>query len=136
MAVATVSEVSKRLREALANIDGLRVIEFIPDSLNPPMATLGIDNVIYHGAFGAGNPQYLFTVSVVVARASDRIAQQRLDNFLSWDGAGSVRAAIEKDPTLCVTVQTCQVVSGGNVTSINVQEVIYLSVEFNVEVYA
>ena len=136
MAVATVSEVSKRLREALANIDGLRVIEFIPDSLNPPMATVGIDNVIYHGAFGAGNPQYLFTVSVVVARASDRIAQQRLDNFLSWDGDGSVRAAIEKDPTLCGTVQTCQVVSGGNVTSINVQEVIYLSVEFNVEVYA
>ena len=136
MAVATVSEVSKRLREALAEIDGLRVIEFIPDSLNPPMATVGIDNVIYHGAFGAGNPQYLFTVSVVVARASDRIAQQRLDNFLSWDGAGSVRAAIEKDPTLCGTVPTCQVTSGGNVTSINVQEVIYLSVEFNVEVYA
>lgn len=136
MAVATVSEVSKRLREALAEIDGLRVIEFIPDSLNPPMATVGIDNVIYHGAFGAGNPQYLFTVSVVVARASDRIAQQRLDNFLSWDGASSIRAAIEKDPTLCGTVQTCQVTSGGNVASINVQEVIYLSVEFNVEVYA
>jgi hypothetical protein len=75
MAVATVSEVSKALRTALAEIDGLRVIEFIPDSLNPPMATVGIDNVVYHGAFGAGNPLYLFTVSVVVARASDRIAQ-------------------------------------------------------------
>ena len=135
MAVATVSEVSKALRTALAEIDGLRVIEFIPDSLNPPMATVGIDNVVYHGAFGAGNPLYLFTVSVVVARASDRIAQQRLDNFLSWDGGQSVRAAIEKDPTLCDTVQTCQVSSGGNVTSINIQEVIYLSVEFNVEVY-
>lgn len=136
MAVATVSQVSKRLRDALGEIDGLRVIEFIPDSLNPPMATVGVDNVTYHGAFGAGNPVYLFTVTLVVARASDRIAQQRLDGFLSYDGDLSVRAAIEKDPTLCDTVQACQVVSGGNVTSINVQEVIYLSVEFVVEVYA
>lgn len=134
MAIATVSQVSKRLRDALAEVDGLRVIEFIPDSLNPPMATVGVDNVTYHSAFGA-NPVYMFTVNVVVARASDRIAQQRLDNFLSYDGEGSIRAAIEKDPTLCGTVSTCQVVSGGNIISLNVQEVIYLSVEFNVEVY-
>lgn len=135
MAVATVSQVSKRLRDALMEIDGLRVVEFIPDSLNPPMATVGIDNVLYHTAFGHNSPQYLFVVSVVVARASDRIAQQRLDDFLSSAGALSIRAAIEKDPTLCNTVQTCQVVSGGNITSINVQEVLYLGVEFRVEVY-
>lgn len=136
MAVATVFEVSARLREALDEIEGLRVIEFIPDSLNPPMATVGVDNVLYHGAFGPGNPQYFFTISIVVARASDRIAQKRLDEYLSWDGAASIRAAIEKDPTLCGAVQSCQVVSGGNVTSINVNEVLYLSVEFTVEVYA
>lgn len=133
---ATVGEVSEAIRTALRNVDGLRVIEYIPDSLNPPMATVGIDTVVYHGAFGAGNPLYNFTVNLVVARASERMAQKRLDEFLSYSGAMSIRQALEVDPTLCGTVQTCQVVSGGNVTNINVNEVIYLSVEFDIEVYA
>ena len=133
---ATVSEVSVALRDALKSVDGLRVVEYIPDSLNPPMATVGVDTVIYHGAFGAGNPQYLFTVSLVVARSSDRLAQKRLDDYLSYGGAQSIRAAVEKDPTLDGCVQTSQVVSGGNITNINVNDVIYLAVEFAVEVHA
>lgn len=135
MAVATVTEAAEALRTALANIDGLRVSEFIPDSLNPPLATVAVDNVQYHTAFGHNNPRYTFTVAVVVARSSDRIAQRRLDGYLSADGAQSVRAAIEKDPTLCDTVQTCQVVSGGNIVSLTVNEVVFLFVEFVVEVY-
>ena len=133
---ATVSEVSVALRDALKSVPGLRVVEYIPDSLNPPMATVGVDTVVFHGAFGAGNPRYVFTVSLVVARASDRTAQKRLDDYLSYSGAQSIRAAIEKDPTLGKCVQTCQVVSGGNITNINVNDVIYLSMEFTVEVYA
>ena len=133
---ATVSEVSVALRTALQSIPGLRVVEYIPDSLNPPMATVGVDTVIFHGSFGAGNPQYLFTVSVVVARSSDRMAQKRLDDYLSYGGAQSIRAAVEKDPTLGKCVQTSQVVSGGNITNINVNDVIYLAVEFAVEVHA
>ena len=133
---ASVSEVSVALRTALQTVTGLRVVEYIPDSLNPPMATVGVDTVIFHGAFGAGNPQYLFTVALVVARSSDRMAQKRLDDYLSYGGAQSIRQAVEKDPTLGGCVQTSQVVSGGNVTNINVQDVVYLSVEFAVEVYA
>ena len=133
---ATVSDVSKALRTALTAISGLRVVEYIPDSLNPPMATVGVDTVNYHGAFRGGNPLYLFTVAVVVARSSDRLAQKRLDDYLSYGGSQSIRQAIEKDPSLGGCVQTSQVVSGGNVTNINVNDVLYLSVEFAVEVYA
>lgn len=136
MAVATVSQVSQALRTALQAVQGLRVVEYIPDSLNPPMATVGVDTVNYHGAFRGGLPQYMFTVSVVVARASDRIAQKRLDDYLSYDGPTSIRAAIEADTSLCGTVQTCQVISGGNVTNINVNDVVYLMVDFTVQVYA
>ena len=134
--VASVSQVSEAIRTALRAIQGLRVVEYIPDSLNPPMATVGADTVTYHGAFGAGNPVYQFTVAVVVARASERMAQKRLDDFLSYDGPLSIREALEADSTLCDIVQTCQVVSGGNITNINVNDVVYLSVEFAVEVYA
>jgi len=133
---ATVSEVSEALRTALQAVPGLRVVEYIPDSLNPPMATVGVDTVNYHGAFRGGNPVYLFTVTVVVARSSDRLAQKRLDDYLSYGGDVSIRAAVEEDPSLGGCVQTSQVVSGGNITNINVNDVIYLSVDFVVEVYA
>lgn len=135
MATATVAEVAKALRTSLAIIDGLRVSEFIPDSLNPPLATVAVDGVQYHTAFGHNNPRYNYTVSVVVARSSDRIAQQRLDAYLSATGGQSIRAAIEADPTLCGTVQTCQVVSGGNIVTLSVNDVVFLFVEFVVEVY-
>jgi hypothetical protein len=135
MATATVTEVAEALRNALAEIDGLRVSEFIPDSLNPPLATVAIDEVQYHTAFGHNNPRYTYTVAVIVARSSDRIAQRRLDGYLSATGSQSVRAAIEKDPTLCDTVQTCQVTLGGNVVTLTVNDVVYLFVEFTVEVY-
>lgn len=135
MATANSNEIAAALQTALATIDGLRVVEYIPDSLNPPMATVAIDGVRYHTAFGVGNPLYTFVVSLVVARSSDRIAQRRLGDYLSPTGAQSIRAAIEKDPTLCDTVQTCQVISAGNIVSLNVNDVLFLVVEFTVEVH-
>jgi hypothetical protein len=135
MATASVSEVAAALRTALADIEGLRVSEYIPDSLNPPLATVAIDDVQYHTAFGYNAPRYTYNVSVIVARSSERIAQRRLDGYLSATGGQSVREAIEKDPTLCETVQTCQVVSGGNIVTLTVNDVVYLFVEFVVEVH-
>jgi hypothetical protein len=132
---ASTSEISDALQTALGQIDGLRVVEYLPDSLNPPMATRAIDSVRYHTAFGYGTPLYTFTISVVVARSSDRIAQQRLGEYLSPTGNSSIRAAVEKDPTLGDTVQSCQVVSAGNIVSLNVNDVLFLVVEFTVEVY-
>lgn len=135
MATATTPEVAEALQTALTTVNGLRVVEYIPDSLNPPMATVAIDGVRYHTAFGSTSPLYTFIVSVVVARSSDRVAQRRLGEYLAPTGASSIRAAIEKDTTLCNTVQSCQVVSAGNIVSLNVNDVLFLVVEFTVEVY-
>lgn len=126
---------AEALQTALATIPGLRVVEYIPDSLNPPMAMVSLNSVQYHNTFGIGSPQYNFVVSVIVARSSDRIAQRRLSEFVAPTGAQSIKASIEKDITLCDTVQTCQVISAGEIISINVNDVIFLVVEFAVQVH-
>lgn len=133
---ATVSEVAAGLRTNLSRIDGLRVLDFVPDQLNPPTAFVAIDNVTYHRSFAGGDPVYVFNVNVVVSRADSRTAQAALDGFLSYDGRTSIRAAIESDVTCNGTAQTCVVERGGNVAALNIGDIAYLTVEFQVTVHA
>jgi hypothetical protein len=51
-------------------------------------------------------------------------------------GTQSVKAAIEKDRTLGGVVDTCRVVSVSNYASSDANDVLYLAVDFEVEVYA
>lgn len=133
---ATVSEAAAALKTALGTITGLRVVDYLPDQVNPPTALVGIDTVNYHGAFRNGDATYTYTVTVVVSRASERTAQQKLDAFLSATGATSVRAAIEADPTLGGVIQTCVVPTAGNIQVLNINDVMYLTVDFTVTVHA
>ena len=133
---ATISEASAGLREALTQIPGLRVVEYLPDQINPPMAIMTVDSVQYHGAFRQGDPRYQFTITVIVARASERVAQQKLEEFMSATGSKSVRAAIEEDMTLGGSVQQAFIDRAGNIQAITVNEVAYVSVDFTAIVHA
>lgn len=133
---ATVSEALAGLRNALAQIPGLRVVEYLPDQINPPVAVCAIDEVTYHEAFSGGDPRYQMTVSVVVDRASERVAQKKLDAFVSYGGSQSIRAAVESDMTLGGSVQQAVVQRASNIQIVNVNEVIYLAVDFTVMVHA
>lgn len=44
-------------------------------------------------------------VFVVVGRMNERDAQDRLDGYLAGSGSGSIRAALQTDPTYSGTVQ-------------------------------
>lgn len=133
---ATISEAAAGIRDRLATINGLRVHEYIPDTINPPMAIVGLDQVDYHGSFGGGDPVYTFTVTVIVARVSERTAQTKLDAYASWSGTSSIRAAIEADKTLNGVVSTLNVPTAGNIQAIQSNEVTYLAIDFTVVVHA
>ena len=77
-----------------------------------------------------------FTITVVVTRQSERTAQEKLDAYSSWDGAQSVRAAIEADRTLGGVCDDLIVVSAGNFTNIDANDTLYLAMDFKVTVYA
>ncbi len=133
--MSSVSEISDALKNALTLVPGLRVHDYLPDQINPPVAYVGIDSIDYHGAFRGGNPVHSYTITVVVGRTSDRASQKTLDEFLSYDGPRSIRAAIEKDRTLDGWVQSLIVTRGGNLAPLTMGDVTYVSIDFTVTVY-
>jgi hypothetical protein len=133
---ATPSQIKDALKVALETIPGLRAYDYQPDQVNPPFAFATLEEITYHGAMGSGNVVNQFTVTVVVQRSSERAAQDKLDGFVAYDGAQSVRRAIEADRTLGGIVQDLICTSARNIQNFDANETTYLSVDFQVTVYA
>lgn len=136
MSAPTVGEIATAIQTALTTIDGLRTTPFLSDSVNPPVAMVGIQDVDYHGAFSSGDVQHTFTVYLILSRASDRAGIQAMESYMSNDGAQSIRAAIEVDTTLGDVVDASQVTASGPPASISIGGVPYISVPFTVVVHA
>jgi hypothetical protein len=124
----------------LRTLSGLRVAETIPDSFSPPIAVLSLQSVQYNGAFNTKTTQglttYNFVVSVIVGKVAERVAQQRLDTYVST-GASSVKKAIESDRTLGGAAFDCVVSEMTNIGAVLLSgDVSYLAADFTVVVYA
>jgi hypothetical protein len=132
----TVTQIKEGLQARLATISGLRAYVQQPDNNNAPFAWPMLESITYNGAMGGGLIIHTFTVSVVVGRASERTAQNALDGYLSYEGATSVRAAIEGDRTLGGVVQNLIVESASNISTLDANDTTYLMVDFRVVVYA
>jgi hypothetical protein len=100
------------------------------------MAVVQPQQIEYDLNAARGVNRYTFTVTVFVVKADDRAAQVRVDPYVSPSGTQSVKAAIEVDRTLGGVVDTCRVVSVSNYASSDANDVLYLAVDFEVEVYA
>lgn len=133
---ATVSQVAAGLAARLATISGLRTYTYQPEQLNPPFAYPQINSVNYHRAFGGGDVVMDWTVHVVVGRWTDRTAHALLDEFLSYSGTKSIRAAIEADTTLGGVCQTLIVRSGADITSLDAGGAEFLQIQLQLEVHA
>ncbi len=132
---ATVSQVAAGLQARLATISGLRTYPYQPEQLNPPFGYPQINRVEYHRAFGGGDVVMDWTVHIVAGRWTDRTAHALLDDFLSYSGAKSVRAAIEADTTLGGVCQTLIVRSGADITSLDAGGAEFLQIQFQLEVH-
>ena len=132
---ATVSQVATGLAARLATITGLRTYTYQPEQLNPPIAFPVLNSVDYHRAFGGGDVTMNWTISVVVGRYLDRTAHALLDDFLSYSGSKSIRAAIEGDQTLGGVAQTLVVTSGADISSLSSADAEFLQIQFQVTVH-
>lgn len=133
---ATVSQVANGLKDRLATVTGLRTFSYQPEQVNPPVAFPVLESVEYHGAMRGGNVRMRWTVIVVVGRYLDRVAHANLDGYLSYDGATSLRAAVEGDRTLGGVAQTLILDSSMSIGSLAIAEAEYLQVSFSVLVHA
>jgi len=131
----SVTDIKTGIANALGTITGLRAYAQQPDNVNAPFAWPMLDSITYNGAMRGGLITNVFTVSVVVGRSAERTAQTALDGYLSYEGATSVRAALEADRTLGGVVSNLLVESAGNIATMDGNDAVYLMVDFRVVVY-
>lgn len=132
-----VGGVMEGLATRLRTIEGLRVFGYPADQINPPAAVVAFpEGEIEYDADG-GSDRAEFLVYLVVGRVSERSAYAALAVHLSGAGTGSVKAAIEGDPTLGggAAAGTTRVATS-RVEAITVAGVEYLAAVFTVDVYA
>ena len=136
----SITDIRNGIATNIRTIAGLRVAETVPDSFSPPIAILSLQSVQYNGAFNTKSAQglttYNFVCSVIVGKVAERVAQGRLDAFIST-GATSLKNAIESDRTLGGKAFDCVVTEMTNVGAVLLSgDVSYLAADFSVVVYA
>lgn len=134
--MASISELRAGIKTNLATINGLRVSDFQPDNINPPVAIVFPISLNYDETFHRGMQTYTFSVQVIVGRVSERTGQNAIDAFCSSTGASSIKLAIESDKTLAGKAFDLRVTDMRNYGELLVGEVNYLSAEFVVLCYA
>ncbi len=92
--------------------------------------------MIYDQAMAGGTHTWTMRVQVGVGGMYDQAASERLDEYLSADGARSVKQAIEADTTLGGIVQTLHVTSAnGEIAFRREQGADVLGSEWQVQVW-
>ncbi len=134
--MATISQLRTGLATNLATISGLRTAALIPDAPQPPIAVVIPDAISFDTSFARGLDTYTYTITLIVGRQSDRMAQSSLDNYCNPSGASSVKTAIESDKTLGGYAQTLRVTGMTTYGSMTIAETVYLIADFSVTVYA
>jgi len=132
----TASDIQAALGVRLATVSGLRVADHIPEQLSPPQAVVQIQSVTYHRAMRGGLSEWSFVVSAIAGRMGDRSSQRLLDGWMSYDGAQSIRSALEADQTLGGKASTVLVADMVAVRPLSIGDAAYLTCEFNVTVNA
>jgi hypothetical protein len=123
------------LAKNLGTIKGLRVVETLPDLVNPPMAMIGLNKVAYNQQNQRSMAEYTFGVTVVLGRVSERTAQRDMDVLVA-PGAGSVKYALESDRTLGGNAFDVFVSELSALGALQVNGIDYYSAEFSVQVFA
>jgi hypothetical protein len=134
--MASISELRAGIKTNLATISGLRVSDFQPDNINPPVAIVFPIGVNYDETFQRGMQTYTFSVQVIVGRQSERSGQNSIDAYCSSTGTSSIKLAIESNKTLGGKAFDTRVTDMRNYGELLVGEVNYLSAEFVVLCYA
>jgi len=122
------------LGTALDTITGLRVFDYVPDSLSPPAAVVEPLEVDYDEAMRRGLDFYRAFILIIVGRMSDRSSQDRLDAYVAGSGASSLKAALEADKSLGGACSTLQVTSA-RPREVVVSGVNMIAYRFEVSIY-
>ena len=135
--MASIASLRDGLKTRLATIANLYTHDTIPDDVYVPAAIVGFPTTVaYDFSFRSAVARYTFPVRVIAGRTTERESQDRIDGLCSPDGASSVRAAVDADPTLGGVANSTRVVSARDFGVYDVAGVSYIGGEFEIEVIA
>ena len=135
--MASLSSIRSGIATNLGDISSLTVFGYVPDSIEPPTAVVGVvDNIEYDSTMARGADTYNIPVFLYVSRVDAQDAQDTLDAYLASSGASSVKAKVESDITLGGVAQSVRVVEADNYGVYTINNIDYLGVEFMIEVIA
>lgn len=135
--MASLTNIRNELKNNLANITSLSVYGYVPDSIEPPTAIIGVmDAIDYDASMQRGADKYEIPIYLYVSRVDAQDSQETLDGYLASSGASSVKAQVESDSSLNGEAQSVRVVSASNYGVYTINNIDYLGVEFIVEVIA
>jgi len=133
--MASLSSIRSGLSTRLATISGLSVYSYVPDSIEPPTAVVGVmSSVDYDSTMSRGSDSYEIPLYLYVSRVDAELSQDSLDEFLAGSGSSSIKQAIEGDSTLGGVVSSARVVEASNYGVYTINSIDYLGVEFSVEI--
>lgn len=91
------NNVADELAAALDTIAGLRVFGYPPPTVTPPAGIVSYpERVDFDATYGRGMDRIAdWPLMVVVGKATDRAARERIYEYASGTGANSVKAVIE-----------------------------------------
>jgi hypothetical protein len=132
----TVKELREGLADAASRVDGVRTSAYAKDTVNvPEVHVLPPAEINFDRTFGGG-AEYSFPVRIYAARSSEREAQEVLDAYISEEGKGSLKAALENDQTLGTRASWVAVRQMRAYGTYTFGDVRYLGAELLVSVYA
>ena len=133
--MASLSSIRSGIATNLGDISSLTVFGYVPDSIEPPTAVVGVvDNIEYDSTMARGSDTYNIPIYMYVSREDAELSQDSLDYYLDGSGSTSVKSAIEGDTTLGGVVSSARVVEASNYGVYTVNSIDYLGVEFSVEI--
>ena len=135
--MASLTSIRNGIATNIGNISSLSVYGYVPDSIEPPTAIVGVvESIDYDSTMARGSDTYNIPILLYVSRVDAQDSQETLDSYLASSGASSVKTKIESDITLGGVAQSVRVVEADNYGVYSINNIDYLGVEFTVEVIA
>lgn len=135
--MASIKGLRDGLKTRLATVTGIYTHDTIPDDVYPPAAIVGFPTTVrYDFTMRTPVSRYTFPVRVIAGRVAEDEGQDKVDDLCSPDGALSIRAAVDSDPTLGGVAHSSRVVEARNFGVYEVAGIPYIGGEFEIEVIA
>ena len=135
--MATLTGIRQGIGTALESITSLTVKDYVPDSIEPPTAVVGVvENIVYDSTMARGSDTYTIPIFLYVSRVDAQDSQETLDAYLAPTGSSSIKQAVESDTSLGGACDSVRVVEADNYGVYNINNINYIGVEFEVEIIA